>query len=879
MSSKLTILSLLAEAVDNYKQKVAVVVKEDHKYKKYTYPEIYSWIQQTASFFDEIGLSKQSHCGLLLENRVEWLISYFALIYNGSIAVPLNPLQRPEEIINLAKDCKAKYIISSEKIYNKKLKEKKEELPDFILTDLKEDAEGAISFSKYKKYSKREKPAEIDQEQIASLIYTSGTTGSPKGVLLTHKNIASNFASIKKLKLIKKSDNLLSVLPLFHAYPFMVNLVVPFLGGAKITYFEVSLRQEVLIEVIKDAEITILVLIPQFYQKIYEKIAQSRGAVPKLFQFLINPFLKLKLRQKFGKKLRLMVSGGARLDKEISKSFKDLGFNFTEGYGLTETSPIVTFNPLDKVKFGSVGVAIPDVEIKLNEPNESGVGEVCVRGPNVMKGYFKRDDLSKEVIKEGWFYTGDLGFRDQEGYLFLTGRKKEVIVLSSGKNIYPQDVEEAYLQSPYIKEICVLAGRGKKEGQQSLFAVVVPDTEYFKAKNESDIKGKIRWQIEEISPQLPNYQRIQDFTITKQELPKTSLGKIQRYKVKEKYLQKQEPGQKKKKVKVEDDPEIKDKQKAKKIINFISKSLDQDVSLDDHLELDLGIDSLARVELAAEAEEKFSLKLPEDFFLQVATVKDLILKIITYRKKEKDGEFTGSDWKNILKKEPQTKIKKKLKTKTTVFDILVSYSMKALLLCWFKLFLRFKVKGKENIPAQRPFIICANHTSYFDGFLIFAANFFNHATETFFIGYREIFELPAFRWAIRLARLIPIDATTQLIASMRAAAYVLSNKQILCLFPEGERAAAGRLQEFKKGIGILLQELDVDVLPVYIEGSYQAWPRGKVFPRPHPVTIYFGKLTNAKKLLKKHQPQAENQYGKISQALRSEIKEIQKNNQ
>ncbi|MCF7875223.1 MAG: AMP-binding protein [Candidatus Omnitrophica bacterium] len=877
MNKKTTLSSLLAETVSEHKDELAVICKENDQYQKYSYADVYKWIRKTASFFQDLGIGKDDFAGLLLENRIEWLIAYFALIYNGSIAVPLNPLQRPEEIINLAKDCKAKYIISSKKIYNKKLKEKKEELPDFILTGLEENSEDLIPFSKYKNYLKREKPAEIGQEQIASLIYTSGTTGSPKGVLLTHKNIASNFASIKKLKLIKKSDNLLSVLPLFHAYPFMVNLVVPFLGGAKITYFEVSLRQEVLIEVVRDAGITVLVLIPQFYQKIHEKIFKNIKPTPKVLRFLINPFLKLKLRKKFGKKLRLIVSGGARLDKEISKSFKDLGFNFTEGYGLTETSPIVTFNPLDKVKFGSVGVAIPDVEIKLNEPNESGVGEVCVQGPNVMKGYFKRDDLSKEVIKENWFYTGDLGFMDQDGYLFLTGRKKEVIVLSSGKNIYPQDVEEAYLEIPYIKEICVLAGKGKKEGQESLFAVVVPDTEYFQAKNESDIRGKIRWQIEEISTKLPGYQRIHDFTITKQELPKTALGKIERYKVKEKYLQEKDTSRKKKKRKVEDDPDIEDKEKAKKIINFISESLGKEVYLDDHLELDLGIDSLARVELAAGAEEKFSLKLPEDFFLQVSTVKDLIAKIITYRKKEKGEEFSGGDWKNILKKEPKLEIKRKLKIKTTFFDILVSYSMKVFLFFFFKLFLRFKIEGKENMPAQRPFIICANHTSYFDGFLIFSALFFKHSTKTFFIGYRDIFELPAFRWAIRLARLIPIDATAQLLESMRAAAYVIANKQILCLFPEGERTSEGRLQKFKKGIGILLKELEVDVLPVFIKGSYHSWPRGKAFPRPYPVTICFGKLTNAAKLLKKHNPKGKNQYAKISQALRLEIEEVQKN--
>ncbi|MFO8052640.1 MAG: AMP-binding protein [Candidatus Omnitrophota bacterium] len=876
MDQKTTLSSLLAETVSRYKDEIAVISKENGEYKKYSYADVYARICKTASFFKDLGIGKDDFAGLLLENRIEWLISYFALIHNGSIPVPLNPLLRPEEILNLIKDCKAEYIISSENIYKEKLENNQNKLSKIIIIDAKKERGKIIPFSKAKDYPQREKPEEIDANQVASLLYTSGTTGSPKGVLLTHQNIASNFKSIKKLDLIKRSDNILSILPLFHAYPFMVTLIVPFLSGAKITFFRVSLRQNIIFKVVKKAGVSILVLIPQFYQNLYSKIFEKINSFPKIIQFLILPFLQLKLKKKLGNKLWLMVSGGARLEKHIGKSFKNLGFQFIEGYGLTETSPIATFNPPEKVKFGSVGIPVPGVKLKINEPDESGVGEVRIKGDNVMKGYYKRPDLTKEVIKNDWFYTGDLGFRDKDSYLYLTGRKKEVIVLSSGKNIYPQDVEGVYGESPYIKEICIISG--KKERQESLFGVVVPDIEFFKQRNELDIKGKIRWQIEEISTKLPNYQRIHDFTIIKEELPKTALGKIERYKVKEKYVGKQGQKQKKPKRKPEDDSDIKNKEKANKIINFISKAANKEVYLDDHLELDLGIDSLGRVELAAEAEEKFSLKLPEDFFLQVATVKDLILKIITYRKQEKGQELAGSEWKNILKKEPKAGIKKKLKIKTTFFDILVSYSMKVLLFCSFKLFLRFKIKGKENIPLEKPFIICANHTSYFDGFLIFSANFFRHSTETFFIGYREIFELPVFRWTIRLARLISIDATTQLLESMRAAAYVLANKKILCLFPEGERAAEGRLQEFKKGIGILLQELEIDVLPAYIEGSYQSWPRRKTFPRPHPVTIYFGKLTNAKKLLEKHNPKSKNQYNKISEALRLEIKEIMENN-
>ncbi len=869
-----TINSLLEKAVSEFKEDVAVISQENQNYKNYSYREIYEQIKKTASFFKKVGLEEGSHCLLLLENRLEWLISYFALICNGAICVPLNPDLRVNEILNLAKDCQAKKIISSQKIYQDKLKKDRDSLPEMIIVDAEKNEKEVISFSQAFDFSPKDVSEKIDPDQVASLIYTSGTTGSPKGVLLTHRNLASNLESIKKLRIIKRSDNVLAFLPLYHAYPFMVTLLAPFMLGAKITYFPVSFRKEVFLKVIKDTKITLLVAIPQFYQKLYAGVSEKLSAIPKVIRFLLFPVLRLKVKRNLGQSLRLLVSGGARLDREVGRGFQRLGFNLVEGYGLTETSPIATFNRPGKVKFGSVGTAVPGVDLRIDQPNQSGVGEICIKGSNVMKGYFKRPDLTDEVIKDDWFYTGDLGYIDREGYLFITGRKKEVIVLSSGKNIYPQDVEAAYLESPYIKEICVMSGQKEDQGAEFLFAVVVPDMEYCRRKEEADIKGKIRWQIEEISINLPIYQRIRNFAITQEELPKTALGKLQRHKIKEEHLDKSKSVREKKRSKVEDDPDITDKEKAKSIINTLSKILKKDVSINDHLELDLEIDSLGRVELATEIEAKFSLQLPDDFFLKVSTVKELILEILSYREKEVDQGSTAGDWKKILEKDPPEQIKRNLKVKTTFFDILITYPMKISLSFFFKLFLQLKVKGRQNIPSEKPFIIFANHTTYFDGFLLFAANFFKYSTETFFIGYRDIFELPAFAWAIRLARLIPIDATTRLLDSMRVASYVLDSKKILCLFPEGERAAQGKMREFKKGIGILLSELDIEALPVYIEGAFESWPRGQFLPRPHPVTVHFGEPVNAKKLVVKYKVESKNEYARISQALRLELEEI-----
>lgn len=228
-----------------------------------------------------------------------------------------------------------------------------------------------------------------------------------------------------------------------------------------------------------------------------------------------------------------MVSGGAKLSIQIALDFYGLGFKLIEGYGLTETSPVVTLNLAKNLKFGSVGKPIPDVGIKIHNPDKSGVGEVLIKGPNVMQGYFKQPELTSEVIKEGWFYSGDLGYLDREGYLYLVGREKEIIVLGSGKNIYPEELEEYYGQSPYIKEMCILERIEERFGStiESLYAIVVPDLEYFRKMNVTDIRGKIRWELENLGKGLSPYRHIMGFTITKDELPRTPLKKLKRYQV------------------------------------------------------------------------------------------------------------------------------------------------------------------------------------------------------------------------------------------------------------------------------------------------------------------------------------------------------------
>ncbi len=284
--------------------------------------------------------------------------------------------------------------------------------------------------------------------------------------MLTHKNIFSNFQSIDKLKLFSDKDNFISILPLHHAFPFTVTLITPLFCRSRVTYAS-SLRSDELLDLMRETGVTVLAGVPQLFSLFYKNISDKIKNAPFLFRAPILGLIEIlwqirrfsginlskmalpKIHRPFGRSLRFFISGGAKLNEEAARFLMKTGFIILEGYGLTETSPGVTFNLLKKQKIGSAGRAIPDVELKINDPDAAGMGEVLIKGPNVMKGYYNRAQETSSVLKDGWFYSGDLGHIDKDGYLYITGRKKEIIVLSSGKNIYPEEIESYYIKSPY----------------------------------------------------------------------------------------------------------------------------------------------------------------------------------------------------------------------------------------------------------------------------------------------------------------------------------------------------------------------------------------------------------------------------------------------
>jgi long-chain acyl-CoA synthetase len=788
---------------------------------------------------------------------------------------------------------KAKLLLTTEKTRNR-VKDVLEDIPVIAL----DSAEFQQQLDEHTlKDPHKEGPQ--PRHDLATLFYTSGTTDLPKAVMLTHANLLANADSIARLGVLTHSDTVISVLPLHHTYAFTTTLLAPLLTGATVV-FPPTISSVGLLTCIRSTQATILIGVPQMFTLIYRSIQEKIESIPPSKKFALraasrismaasratgsnlNKKLFRTLHQAFGEHLRYMVSGGARLDPDIAKAFGQWGFTVLEGYGLTETAPLATFNTPGARKAGSVGKPIANVAVRIIDPDEKGIGEVAIKGPNVMKGYYNMPEQTRAVLKDGWFLTGDLGYVDKDGFLFLIGRKKEIIVLSSGKNINPEDIEKQYEQSPFIQEICVLAtkqGTDYLKGVEHLAAVVSIDEEYFKAMQEPNIRQRLKWEIENLSSQLPTYKRLRGFVVTTQPLPRTRLGKLQRFQINELYtrLLKSSAG-KPAGPPPKSEPDTGSEQYshfAQIALNFLSKTLRREVKAEDHLELDLGLDSLGRVELLLGLQNTLNLDLSEEEAMQFFmsnTVNDLLVELKKYlpRLSKDVQEEHLPVWGTILKEEPPEEIKQKIDLKVTASQIAALLLILVIKIIFRVCFL-LKVEGRENVKHTGAYLICPNHVSYLDALVVLSALPFKTVLNTFFVGYNQIFKKFFLRNLTKMARLIPIETSYNLVDALRTCAYVLTHDRSVCYFPEGQRSIDGEVKEFKTGVGILMKEINVPVVPAFIAGSFEAWPRTRKFPRFRRITIRFGQRCTVKDLLDNDTDAPDDAYQNIAHRLRQKV--------
>ena len=840
------VLTRIRQTALRYPGHIAVQMKIGDRYERYTYREFVKVIASVSRSISEMGIGNGDRLALLSENRPEWMIAYLAVLSLGAVVVPLDAQLTDQEVGLLLADSEAKAVFVSDQTRQKMPQNSR------LSTIAFDKGEGTAFADLLTAYPDAAFPVAPDAEEIAALLYTSGTTGDPKGVMLSQGNLESNCTSCIKLDIVQPDDNMLLILPLHHTYPSMTCMLLPFSMGATVTILN-SLKGPDILACMQETMVSILLGVPQLYsglrRAVFDGIQKKPAPVRIIVKLLLalNGQLRMKLgvnigkalfgkvHAQFGLRLRLFASGGARLDADVYTDMTRLGFTVIEGYGLTETSPVATFNPVTRQKAGSIGISVPDVEVRIANPDEEGHGEIAIRGANVMLGYYKKPQETAEVLRDGWFYSGDLGYRDGDGYFFITGRSKEMIVLATGKKIFPEELEKYYRQIPSIKEICLI------QGERGLEAAVVPDFTYLRKMNLSNSRETIAFGIEDLARRLPPYKRIAGLKIFKEQLPVTRLGKIRRSKVKEIYNQSGEQAPKKVQefdARLQLDPVM------QKLISFLEPfSAKKQIVPDDNLELDLGLDSLTRVELVVSIEKSFGISLPDTFGSEVFTVKDIVLKIqqLLATGAVESGDNVKMTWAEILSQKPSNEILSMLKLERGVVVEACRYVLQLILRIVFAVYGRLSVRGLENLPEKGPFIIAPNHLSLADAPAVMATLPWHIASHTFYLGTTDFFGGPVSSKIARLVNVIPVDMDARLYSAMQLSAHVLRQGKILCIFPEGGRSRDGEIKEFKKGVGIIAKELSIPLIPVAIQGTYEMLPTGENLPKPAKVTITFGK--------------------------------------
>ncbi len=782
-----------------------------YKGKNISYKEL---IEKVDFYSSVIDIIPGDRILIFSENRPEWAYALFGIWKKGGVAVPVDHMASYEELAYIIQDARPSYA--------------------FVSKDLKDIFVKALKQQKYKvepvdieDFIPLFEPGKITNisEDLALILYTSGTTGKPKGVMLTFGNLNSNIEAIVKENIASSKDITIALLPFHHAYPLMVSLLVPLYLGATIIFTD-NISSQNLINLIIANKVTALIGVPRVYKLIHQRIFEEIEKNPlakKLFNlvdFLGSPRLgKIifkKVHKRFGGALKYFISGGAKLDPKIANDLYMLGFYVLEGYGLTETSPIVSFNIPGAIKIGSVGRPIPGVEVKTQDD-----GEILVKGKNVTKGYWQRQDLTNEAIKDRWFYTGDLGYLDDDGYLYITGRKKELIVLENGKKVIPEEIENLILsKSPTIKEVAVIEKSG------ILHAVIVPDMEKVKELNILNLREYITWEIiDKVNRELSSYKQIQDFSIQEEELPKTRLGKIKRYLLQQ-TLTGTSPVQKPKEEEISIPKGILSEQES--ILLEYLRKYKQNVSPKDHIEIDLGMDSLDKVELLSFLDKTFNIKLKEKDLSKYLSVEQLMELVSTASIVNQET----INWSDILKAQNQ-ELELDYKDDVLIYGSLVLKYI-------FKLYFRLQTEGLLNLPKTPPFIIAPNHASYLDGFLIASSLPKEVLQNTYFVGAKEYFEGKFGEFIAKYFHVIPVDTQSNVRDTLIKSTNILNNNKNLVIFPEGARTRNGKLLPFKKGVAILSKELKVPIVPSTIIGSYDAMKIGDIFPKPKRIILRYG---------------------------------------
>jgi long-chain acyl-CoA synthetase len=781
----------------NYPDKPALITKD----QTVTYHSLFQKIHSYTRLFSEKGYNR---IAIFSENRPEWIYAFYAAWQNDAVVVPIDFLSSAEDAAYILNDCRPELVFASQGVKNTwdKVTGKLEYSPlilffeDIPADEIRSELSWRIPGS---------------TEKTAVIIYTSGTTGSPKGVMLSFDNLIANIKAVTEdVKIFNADRPVLMLLPVHHIFPLAGSLMAPLSAGGSIV-LSPSMQSSDIMETLKNNQVRIMIGVPRLYELLYKGIKAKIDAktIGRLFyrivklsrsRWLAKKIFK-KVHQGLGGHLEIMVAGGAALNKDAGHFFKTLGFEILEGYGMTEAAPMITFPRPGHAIIGTAGQALPGLIVEIRE------GEIVAKGPNIMQGYYNRPEETAEVLRDGWLYTGDLGEIDEKGYLRITGRKKEILVLPNGKNVNPIELEFKLEKNiPYIKEAGVFIHH------DNLHAIILPD---YKILNDEGIKDADHYFRETVMPEfnreLTSYKRIVQFSLVKDELPRTRLGKIQRFKLGELI-----GGKAKKEGKPYEEAGSEEYLAVK---SFLESQVDMTVSPDDHLEFDIALDSLGKLSLIDFVEKTFGVKIEEEHLPKFPSVKSLVEHIKNNKRWHKDDV---TNWAVALKEKVHVKLPKTWPTLAVI---------KSSARGFFSIYSRLKSEGVENVP-DGPCIIVPNHQSFFDGLYVVAALKMKTMKNSYFYAKKKHVNNWFLRFMANRNNIIVMDVNKDLKESIQKLAEVLKKGKNIIIFPEGTRTKTGKPGEFKKTFAILSKELNIPVVPVAINGAYRAMPGRAVFPRP-----------------------------------------------
>lgn len=794
--------------LENTNRLALVDFNDDH----ISYKEL---INRIKYFSENLIELENNHFGLIImENRAEWIYSFFGIWDKKSPVIALDALSNPDEILYVLEDSNPRFIMCSN--------ETEENIKKSLENYSKNEDIKVINVDNYKIEENKmsiigEKNVILENpegDETAVMLYTSGTTGKPKGVMLTFNNLISEIEGVYEKGIFDHKDQVLAILPFHHILPLMGTVLLMFRKQTSVVLVKKVASKEIL-EALSKNDVTALIGVPRLYKLFYDGVMQQINSkfltriiykiMTKIKSTSVKRKVFKKVHDKFGGKLKFIVSGGAKLDIEIAKFYETIGIACLEGYGLTETAPVIAVGSLKERKVGTVGKKLYNVDVKIVDE------ELWVKGPIVTKGYYNKDEKTKESITEdGWFKTGDVASIDEEGYITILGRKNTMIVLSNGKNIDPETLENKIIaESNYlIKEIGIFGKNDK------LCGIIVPEMTEIRKRGITNIKTYIKNIIEDYNLKVHNYEKILDYKIYEEELPKTRVGKIRRFMLNDLY----EKGEVKRK-KVEEP----NSQTYKMLKEYVKKLKGIEAQPEENLELEVGMDSLDIVEFFAYIENSFGVKINEEQFSQMNNLKSLTGYL---EEKAIKMENVDIDWKKIIEN-----VQSAGKTKNIIAKIL-----KIFLDIPVRLYFRLKMIDRKKI-TEEPQIFVANHQSFVDALVLGSLLPNKILFNTMFLAIDWYFKGKILGKIFKNQNVILVDINNNIGKTVEEiASYIKAGKNIL-IFPEGARTKDGKVAEFKKVFAIIGKELNIDIQCLGIKGAYEAYSRHMRIPRPKKIEV------------------------------------------